>query len=64
MDGSVLPEAILLVGGDVGPCSVPPLAMLLFSLMVLWFAREGHALYVPAFRPWYRRRYVSPSPIC
>lgn len=27
--------------------------MLLYSLTVLWFAREGHALYEPPLRPWY-----------
>ena len=30
-----------------------PLAMLLYSLIVLWFAREGHRLYKPLDRPWY-----------
>ena len=37
-----------------------PLAMLLYSLTVLWFAREGHALYKPPQRPWYRHK-VRPS---
>jgi hypothetical protein len=37
-----------------------PLAMLLYSLTVLWFAKEGHALYSPPFRPWYRKK-VRPS---
>jgi len=31
-----------------------PLAMLLYSLVVLWFAREGHLCYQPLDRPWYR----------
>ena len=30
--------------------------MLLYSLTVLWFAKEGHALYEPPFRPWYRHK--------
>jgi hypothetical protein len=30
-----------------------PLAMLLYSLIVLWFAREGHRLYKPLDCPWY-----------
>lgn len=33
-----------------------PLAMLLYSLTVLWFAREGQALYKPPQRPWYRHK--------
>jgi hypothetical protein len=37
-----------------------PLAMLLYSLTVLWFAKEGHSLYEPSFRPWYRHK-VRPS---
>ena len=37
-----------------------PMAMLLYSLTVLWFAREGHALYKPPYRPWYRHK-VRPS---
>jgi len=37
-----------------------PVAMLLYSLTVLWFAREGHALYKPPSRPWYRHK-VRPS---
>jgi hypothetical protein len=37
-----------------------PLAMLLYSLTVLWFAREGHSLYKPPCRPWYRHK-VRPS---
>jgi len=31
-----------------------PLAMLLHSLIVLWFAAEGHRHYRPPHRPWYR----------
>lgn len=30
-----------------------PMAMLLYSLIVLWFAKEGHRLYRPLPRPWY-----------
>jgi len=30
-----------------------PLAMLLYSLIVLWFAREGHRVYEPLECPWY-----------
>lgn len=30
-----------------------PVAMLLYSLVVLWFAREGHRHYRPPCRPWY-----------
>lgn len=30
-----------------------PLAMLLYSLVVLWFAREGHRVYQPLDCPWY-----------
>lgn len=37
-----------------------PIAMLLYSLIVLWFAREGHRLYRPLVRPWYRKK-VQPS---
>jgi hypothetical protein len=33
-----------------------PMAMLLYSLIVLWFAREGHAHYQPLVRPWYRQK--------
>jgi DDE superfamily endonuclease len=31
-----------------------PLAMLLYSLVVLWFVREGHRYYQPLDCPWYR----------
>ncbi|HYO69860.1 MAG TPA: transposase [Archangium sp.] len=37
-----------------------PMAMLLYSLTVLWFAKEGHTHYEPPFRPWYRHK-VRPS---
>jgi hypothetical protein len=30
-----------------------PVAMLLYSLLVLWFSREGHHHYEPLARPWY-----------
>lgn len=30
-----------------------PVAMLLYSLVVLWFSREGHLHYRPPHRPWY-----------
>ncbi len=30
-----------------------PLAMLLYSLIVLWFAKQGHRLYKPLNCPWY-----------
>ena len=30
-----------------------PTLMLLYSLVVLWFARDGHRRYRPPFRPWY-----------
>lgn len=33
-----------------------PLAMLLYSLIVLWYARMGHKLYRPLVRPWYRQK--------
>lgn len=37
-----------------------PTALLLYSLIVLWFARYGHPLYWPPTRPWYRSK-VQPS---
>jgi hypothetical protein len=37
-----------------------PIAMLLYSLTVLWFARVGHTLYRPLVRPWYRHK-TQPS---
>jgi hypothetical protein len=33
-----------------------PIAMLLYSLIVLWFARAGHTLYRPLVRPWYPQK--------
>jgi SRSO17 transposase len=33
-----------------------PIAMLLYTLTVTWFARVGHALYSPLVRPWYRTK--------
>ena len=37
-----------------------PTAMLLYSLITLWFASVGHRAYRPPFRPWYRSK-VQPS---
>ena len=37
-----------------------PLAMLLYSLIVLWFAREGHRSYQPPNHPWYTSK-TEPS---
>ena len=37
-----------------------PLAMLLYSLIVLWFAREGHRRWHPLVCPWYRSK-TEPS---
>lgn len=37
-----------------------PLAMLLYSLIVLWFAQEGHRVYQPLDCPWYTSK-VDPS---
>ena len=37
-----------------------PTAMLLYTLIVLWFARCGHPHYRPPNRPWYRtKRHAS-----
>jgi hypothetical protein len=33
-----------------------PMAMLLYSLIVVWFASDGHRDYQPPFRPWYRTK--------
>jgi SRSO17 transposase len=33
-----------------------PTAMLLYSLIVLWFAQVGHRLYRPVSTPWYRHK--------
>lgn len=37
-----------------------PMAMLLYSLIVLWFVREGHRSYRPFTRPWYTSK-AEPS---
>lgn len=37
-----------------------PLAMLLYSLIVLWFAREGHRQWHPLLCPWYTSK-TAPS---
>jgi len=37
-----------------------PLAMLLYSLIVLWFAREGHRSWRPLICPWYTSK-TGPS---
>lgn len=37
-----------------------PMALLLYSLVVLWFARDGHRFYVVPNRPWYRTK-TQPS---
>lgn len=33
-----------------------PIAMLLYSMIVLWFAREGHRAYQPLECPWYTKK--------
>jgi hypothetical protein len=33
-----------------------PIALLLYSLIVFWFARVGHTLYRPLVRPWYPKK--------
>jgi hypothetical protein len=33
-----------------------PMAMLLYSMVVLWFAKVGHRLYQPPRRPWYAHK--------
>ncbi len=33
-----------------------PMAMLLYSLIILWFAKEGRHHYRPPYRPWYRSK--------
>jgi hypothetical protein len=35
------------------------MAMLLYSLIVLWFAREGHRQYQPLTCPWYTSKADS-----
>jgi len=37
-----------------------PLAMLLYSLIVLWFAGGGHRKWCPVSCPWYRTK-IAPS---
>ncbi len=37
-----------------------PIVMLLYSLVTVWFARVGHALYRPLVRPWYTTK-TQPS---
>lgn len=34
-----------------------PMAMLLYSLIVLWFTKEGHRHFVPLNRPWYQQKH-------
>jgi hypothetical protein len=36
-----------------------PMAMLLYSLVVLWFGHAGHRLYRPLDRPWYSQKRCS-----
>jgi SRSO17 transposase len=38
-----------------------PTAMLLYSLIVLWFARDGHRHYAPPRRPWYSQKPPGPA---
>jgi hypothetical protein len=38
-----------------------PVAMLLYSLVVLWFARDGHRHYAPPQRPWYPGKARGPA---
>lgn len=33
-----------------------PFGMILYTLVVLWFVKEGHASYQPPRRPWYARK--------
>ena len=33
-----------------------PMAMLLYSVIVLWFAQHGHVDYQPPYRPWYTHK--------
>lgn len=39
-----------------------PTAMLLYSLVLLWFARCGHRSYQPLQRPWYRHKSRASFP--
>jgi hypothetical protein len=38
-----------------------PVAMLLYSLVVLWFARQGHRHYTTPLRPWYPGKVDGPA---
>jgi hypothetical protein len=38
-----------------------PVAMLLYSLVVVWFSREGHRHYRPPTRPWYTTKAAGPE---
>jgi SRSO17 transposase len=38
-----------------------PVAMLLYSLVVAWFSREGHRHYRPPTRPWYPSKATGPE---
>ena len=38
-----------------------PVAMLLYSLVVAWFSREGHRHYRPPTRPWYTTKAAGPE---
>jgi hypothetical protein len=41
-------------------CRTAPMALLLYSLTVIWFTQTGHAFYAPLHRPWYlSKRYPS-----
>jgi hypothetical protein len=33
-----------------------PMAMLLYTLVVYWFGKEGHKLYTEVDRPWYQKK--------
>ena len=38
-----------------------PVAMLLYSMVVAWFSREGHRHYRPPTRPWYPSKAAGPE---
>lgn len=41
-------------------CRTAPMALLLYSLIVIWFTQTGHRFYAPLHRPWYMsKRYPS-----
>ena len=40
----------------VSRAGTAPVAMLLYSLVVLWFASNGHRVYQAPNRPWYRSK--------